>query len=190
MLAMVLFAALTGRGEGMDSVLLWMVNDGLVYEVSGQVDPVPVSELRSRPDGKSVNYARVQATDGSETVFLDLYAYFNRELHYAGDFTDVSGGYAGPLWADVTGYEDPAWSFMIELGNLDESGDEEVWTTMAYSDRATYADLARFIQPGEIPDPTMTPWTGGQYAVPEPTSGLLVVIGGAFLALRRRRRAV
>lgn len=30
-------------------------------------------------------------------------------------------------------------------------------------------------------------WTGGSYAAPEPTSGLLLLVGGALLALRRRR---
>ena len=30
-------------------------------------------------------------------------------------------------------------------------------------------------------------WTGGAYAAPEPTSGLLLLVGGALLALRRRR---
>ena len=32
-----------------------------------------------------------------------------------------------------------------------------------------------------------TPWKGGSTDVPEPTSGLLLVLGGAMLALRRRR---
>lgn len=192
-----LFAVLVGRavdiGDVGSSALLWMVNDNLVTEVTGQVDPVKVSDLRSRPDGLSVNYARVMAvkTDGSETqpVFLDLYAKNELgDMYSAGDFTDVSGGRAGPLWANVTGYEDASWSFMIELGNLNDSGDEDVWTAMAYSEKATYDQLRQFIQKGEILDPTMTPWQGGSYVVPEPTSGLLVLLGGALLALRRRRR--
>lgn len=32
-----------------------------------------------------------------------------------------------------------------------------------------------------------TAWSGGSYSAPEPTGGLLVLIGGALLALRRRR---
>ena len=32
-----------------------------------------------------------------------------------------------------------------------------------------------------------TPWKGGSGDIPEPTSGLLLLVGGAMLALRRRR---
>ncbi len=192
----VLCAALCTRGdETVSSALLWMVDDNYVKEVSGTIPSMPVSQLVSRPDGLPVNYARMLAvkTDGSETtpIFLNLFTSDGEGgLSEVGTFTDVALGYAGPLWADVTGYEDPAWSFMIELGNFDDSGTEDVWTVMAYSEKATYDQLRRFIQPGEIPDPTMTPWQGGAYAVPEPTSGLLVMLGGALLALRRRRKVV
>lgn len=190
--ALILGLVLVGRGEDLENCLLWMVEDGLVQEIGG--GSVRVSELRSRPDGLGVNYARVLAV-GSEgsllaPVYLDLFFKDGQNTRIdAGNFTDVTDGMAGPLWADVTGYEDSAWSFIIELGHFDESGADEVWTPMAYSDRATYEALERFIQQGETPNPPFTPWTGGSYTVPEPTSGLLVVVGGALLALRRRRRA-
>ena len=136
----ILCAVLGARGDGtVSSALLWMVDDNYVKEVSGAIPSMPVSELVSRPDGLPVNYARVLAvsTDGSETapVFLNLFTSDGAGgLSEVGTFTDVSLGYAGPLWADVTGYEDPAWSFMIELGNFDDSGAEDVWTAMAYSE--------------------------------------------------------
>ena len=41
--------------------------------------------------------------------------------------------------------------------------------------------------PGPGPDNPPTPGPGGDGDVPEPTSGLLLMIGGAALALRRRR---
>ena len=41
--------------------------------------------------------------------------------------------------------------------------------------------------PGPGPDNPPTPGPGGDSDVPEPTSGLLLMIGGAALALRRRR---
>lgn len=193
--ALCMIVSTLGDEGMMSSALLWMVDDDYVSEVTGQIDPVRMSELTSRPDGLSVNYARVLAvkTDGSETspIFLNLFAPDeNGGIGNAGTFTDVSNGYAGPLWANVTGYEDASWSFMIELGNLNDSGEEDVWTAMAYSEKATYDQLRQFIQKGEILDPTMTPWSGGSYAVPEPTGGLLLTLGGALLALRRRRRMV
>ena len=195
LLVALLFMALAGCGSDIgdvgSSALLWMVNDDLVNEVTGQVDPVNVRDLRSRPDNLPVNYARVVAVNGDQTVFLDLYRKDGMgDIESTGDFTDVDTmGRAGPIWANVTGYEDAAWSFMIELGNLTVSEDyDQTWTAMAYSEKATYDDLKRFIQKGETLDPTMTPWQGGSYVVPEPTSGLLVLLGGALLALRRRRR--
>ena len=41
--------------------------------------------------------------------------------------------------------------------------------------------------PGPSPDNPPTPGPGGDGDVPEPTSGILLMIGGAALALRRRR---
>ena len=41
--------------------------------------------------------------------------------------------------------------------------------------------------PGPGPDDPPTPGPGGDGDVPEPTSGILLMIGGAALALRRRR---
>jgi len=89
------------------------------------------------------------------------------------------GAYA---YADI-GSSSSASTFLIEL-----------WSGESYLGYAsdTYANLAQYI----YKEGTMAPVVGGwmppnsAYAVPEPTSGLLFLIGGMLLGLKRRRQQV
>ena len=91
--------------------------------------------------------------------------------------------------ADVSAYASgsPEYAFIIELGNWDGSN----WSTLALSETASYADLVANnhidTSSGYNPNP-ITPWMPTSYVVPEPSSGLLVLVGAALLALRRRKR--
>ena len=66
------------------------------------------------------------------------------------------------------------------------------WTTVATSAAATYSSLADYIHKTFDLNPGQDAvWTPSQFhAVPEPSSGLLTLIGFAFLALRRKRKGV
>ena len=78
-------------------------------------------------------------------------------------------------------------SFMVELGNW-ENG---TWTGIATSQSYTYAQLQSYIiheWSGPGATPAIEPWVAGGYVVPEPSSGILLLIGGGLLALRRKRR--
>ena len=61
---------------------------------------------------------------------------------------------------------------------------------MASSAAAAYSTLGAYIhQTFDINPGQMAVWTETSFnAVPEPSSGLLTVIGFAFLALRRKRK--
>ena len=72
-------------------------------------------------------------------------------------------------------------SFFVELYN------GESW--VAKSDPIAYSALAGNIFKGGVGTPA-TPATFGTYAVPEPTSGLLFLVGGMLLGLKRRRQKV
>ena len=78
---------------------------------------------------------------------------------------------------------------MIELGNWDNG----TWTMVAMSQAVNYTQLESDHHVNVWSDQTIDPqvpdvWAVSTYTVPEPTGGMLFVIGGALLALRRRRR--
>lgn len=184
-----------------DDVLYWMVDSSATVEKDGVTSSVAdFFGNYAAPEG-SAFAARVRVTGGDiqdgQDVFLDLYI--------PGYGPDVGGGAWGVEFSsDVGGYwgagvptgnqslsgdysaGTPEYSFIVELGNIDSS---DKWTTVATSATATYSSLGDYIHekfdinPGQI-----AVWTPTQFsAVPEPSSGLLTLIGFAVLSLRRRR---
>ena len=89
------------------------------------------------------------------------------------------------LWSDTyaSGY-----TFYIELMNNDNGN----WYTAGTIDKGTgnwsYDDIKSHIYSSSSMSMSLaTPLTSGTAHIPEPTSGLLMLVGGALLALRRRR---
>lgn len=202
-LALVAAALLTvGVSSAAESdVLYWMVDDSAsVKRTDGTT--ATISEYFDSPDvavSGSAYAARVRVTGGNipegQDVFLDL---------YTGSSVDEGGGYWGVDFSDDSGYwgagvptgnqspigaysaGSPEFSFIVELGNIDSSDN---WTTVATSAAATYASLGDYIHEAYGMRPGQTAvWTPTQFqAVPEPSGGLLTLMGVALLALRRRR---
>ena len=115
-------------------------------------------------------YAVLKATTGTLAEGVGIAAY------------DLSEGKA---WAtDLGDYGNSTYSFFVELINA--SG--KVYTQKAAT---SYNDLlsSGYVSASALDRPTGA-LSGGfnGAAVPEPTSGVLLLIGGAMLALRRRRR--
>lgn len=99
-------------------------------------------------------------------------------------YYESEGGKVAPALSDL-GDGSSTHSFYIELYN---ASFDSVYKTESIS----YTDLAAsgYISTGGVSVPTYTATSGFNGAsVPEPTSGVLLLIGGAMLALRRRRRA-
>ena len=88
--------------------------------------------------------------------------------------------------ADITGYDDSKYRFYVELVN---------YTTGASSDgyKWSYTELyeSGYVAMGAKDIPTVNANVGAHSnfaQAPEPSSGLLLLMGGAMLALRRRRQ--
>ena len=94
--------------------------------------------------------------------------------------TELSAAILGDTSVDYSG-----WSFFIELQNYDA---EKGWYTSGRSDTYAYNQISAssFSTSSSLSTVSPTAWAPS-VPVPEPTSGLLMLVGGALLALRRRR---
>ena len=184
---------------GENDVLYWMIDSSATVEDTQAGTTATIGDFFSSYPAGSAFAARVRVTGGNITkdTFLDLYIpgygvdTGNGDLGV--EFSDDAGGYWGagvptgnqsPIGAYSAG--SPEFSFIVELGNIDSS---ENWTTVATSAAATYSSLAANIhQTFNIEPGQAAVWTPGSFqAVPEPSGGLLTLMGVALLALRRRR---
>ena len=130
-------------------------------------NPIDVAQFSGSPISQTWNEARLKV-DGS----------------------DVAGGtLSSSAWNDLKDIDAYAWttlpdsynSFAIEL----YQGGKFVGQTTG-----TAAELASYIFSDRMSVmPTTAFGQGATYAVPEPTSGLLFLIGGMLLGLKRRRQA-
>ena len=202
--ALVAVAFVAGVASAEDDILYWMVDSSATVEKDGEITSVAsFFENYGAPEG-SAFAARVRVTGGNiqdgQDVFLDLYI--------PGYGLDVGNGDLGVEFGDAGGYwgagvptgnqspsgdysaGTPEYSFIVELGNIDSSDN---WTTVATSAAATYSSLGNYIhQTFDINPGQIAVWAPTMFSapVPEPSSGLLTLIGFAFLALRRKRKEV
>ena len=158
---LLVLGAITATAE--DSYLYWMVGDDTPADYA---------------------YAKVNATTTDGTSYLTLY---DATGGYIGD--SVSAGIIGVhqdldfgLYAGLA--SSAAYSsFVIELYNDSDVFIGQSIETLSSAAMAQYVTTAN----GIGTPPAMWAPTGG-YAIPEPNSGLLMLIGCAVLGLRRRRQ--
>lgn len=207
---LLLLLACTARGEGEgtpvvpanDNVLLWWYNDPQIREVDGS--KVYAGDLVGRgveAKRSKVNAVRVSVTDGEgNKVYLNLSdVRVENDPHRSSwqswvALPDDDGDFfAGPGYADLAGLnlDSTGLTFAMELGNY-STGDDVDWIVLASSEGSTLSNLMAggHIISSELSMQGSKDWKAGGYVVPEPSSGLLVLMGGALLALRRRRKSV
>lgn len=165
-----------------EQLLWWLVEpDDVVEDWYGS--PSTVSAI-----GATDARLRVDNASGDVIAYLDFYV---REEGSA--LTERWSGVDGweipvEAFAIVDGYTSAEYSFAVELGNYANGA----WVkTLASSDPLPYASIREHIGVWNGIQPELaSTWIPSSYSVPEPSSGLLMLIGGALLALRRGSRRV
>lgn len=160
-LAMAILGAMAASAA--DSYLYWMVGD----------------------DAPSYSYARVRdLADSSESGYLTLYDSGYQALS-GGTKADKTTITEAQEWGDslLAGLlsTDLTKSYIVELYN-------ERGNFVAQSSAITGSALANYIASGSMAPAMGGAWAASSFAIPEPSSGLLMLVGCAVLGLRRRKQ--
>jgi len=100
--------------------------------------------------------------------------------------TDGEGSFV-MTQVEVSDFSSSEYAFFVEMVNTDASvKDVRYWSPRySYADLVAAGHISTELTPVEVP---WNPAVGAPWSVPEPTSGMLICWGFAFLALKRRRR--
>lgn len=180
--ACALFAA-WGEEDSSYQYLYWCVGDRGAYEFAGAA----LYAVTEGSDEKvMISYAPVPGNPEGDN-------WAAAAANHLGGTTPGPSGDA--LVADISGYG-PTTSFYIELMNeVTINGEKQFTSILALGSPVTYETLllmevieglASGQMVGEMRVANSV-WNPSNYVVPEPTSGLLLLMGAAVLALRRRR---
>lgn len=106
------------------------------------------------------------------------------------DFESVfTGTTTGLQQTDISAYSGSQYTFFVEM--LTYNAGTDSFTSNGTGYRWTYDELVSsgYISAGGISTPDLAAFGGLNMGspVPEPTSGILLLVGGALLSLRRRR---
>ncbi len=159
-----------------EAVLWWQVEDPDVttfHEGVKSASELGVTDARIRVTGKGADEYLMMAPFGDDMP------------------TYSATGVPMTWYASVISpYNSASYSFMIELGNYDYGTGE--WTVLATSEVRSYkwlVDAGHIMENWDGHYPILQEiWIPDAYVVPEPSSGILLLIGGGLLALRRKRR--
>ena len=163
--------------------LIKIVCFALVFSVTlGLKANVLYWQVNNNP--QNYNYAALVAVDaeGNEE-YVELVDQDGNPFSPAAYTAPATSSGTGVQYADVSGYNS-SYSFYTEMLNWDGSEFTEGWT----GPTMTYDSLSNYISDGGISSGSVNAWTAS-VTIPEPTSGLLLLVGGSLLALRRKRRA-
>jgi len=184
-----------GMAQAEDTLIYFRIVDGFKIVNFDGTETTWDSSYRSA-EGYAIDSARLVVTGGNLTEETPLIlGYISGDTVVSSGGSEIALDESPPpqtMYAFATDYASAEYSFAIELGSYD-SGE---WTVLATSASLTYQQL----QTGDgvngsyittydatLPVPQGT-WAPQAYNVPEPSSGLMMLIGAGLLALRRRRR--
>ena len=175
-------------GAARGDVLYWMI-DGVAHE-SFQIAYAQTLQKASDPDSVVARaYAVDKSTGTRETYdFVGVAAADEAGTSFDG----------APLSVELPSTAEPdSWIFGVEIGVMDGDGNFTATYWAWDAQGLTYAQLDAMgaIQSSatasydQAVNAAGAPWTDNPNSVPEPTGGLLVVLGGAVLLLRRNGHA-
>lgn len=153
-----------------DSYLYWMMPTTVTWK-----------ETTDTPTGYSYAAIGVMDGEGHNVTYLNNYAFGGTSE--GGDFVAKADATSG-WYANLSTYATSGYSFYIELFN-DSVSIGRSTDILSYSDALAYATTFG------TDVPKTTAWAPTSFttaAIPEPTSGLLMLVGLAGLALRRKRQ--
>ena len=159
---MLIFGAFVAAAE--DSYLYWMVGDA--------ANDLTYNKVKIKADGATY----LQIWDSDSSANYNLGDSVTRQQ--ASNYEAINGGLFAYLGSNPT-YS----SFVIELYNDS--------AFIAQSDSLSMSEaLASYITQNNSMANLSAAWAPVSFAVPEPNSAMLILIGCAALGLRRRRRLV
>ena len=195
MSAVLMFGAFADAELSSD-VLMWYIDLGDTDEALG---------IRN-VEFNTLDFFLRSTVDPSQTIDLTGFTHLytsDGASPVAGTASGIHGdaGFAGVYVTDLSGAGVIDWTTYEFMMTLKNGGDLVAWssalfnpltedhvllssleTAKALYNRAEGGDL----NPTAMPE-NFAPYSFGPHVVPEPTSGLLMLVGGALLALRRRR---
>ena len=188
LMSVVFAAALAGTAwaETSADVLIWDIN---------------TKEDKASYDGATRNFDKIkfwaidsnkQETDLTQYTYIGPeYLLANNAEGLAGSGGEIAGDgttSAGTFYTDMSAFKE-GYTFMAEL-YLGGTTVDRMLTPLTWSQfmDAVVSGLTQE-KLDQFPEALPNPYNMASSMVPEPTSGLLLVIGGALLALRRRRVA-
>jgi hypothetical protein len=203
-------------GANTTDLLIWNIDLTSNQDVENKLyNQISQFYLKSTEDGTMFNLANYTYTDPSLAANTKVKSNFEGDLGPTDfDYAEVGlPGFYQPSknmytdWSSLksaiyahTGETDEdadfgAWEFFMQLDN---NGNMIAWSEHLYdpSNKNATALYLDAVVPGSVynsnmlnPGTTIIPFNFGSHLVPEPTSGLLMMLGAGLLALRRRRRA-
>ena len=175
--------ALSCEAAGGGEVLWWMIGED--YKSITGTNKKTGETMTAGELG--VTDARIGYEDASgNRTYLTLYGIDDQGTVHA--LEGAAGvGLPAEYFADLSGISDLGYSFVLELGHWENNQ----WINTSMEASATYQELVagKHISNWDNTAPTYgTPWTPSNFSVvPEPSSGLMVLVGTALLMLRRKR---
>lgn len=173
-----------GDPVGGEYLMYWMVDySGKAGDMATQVaDKTAEGWINpNRNPDKDFNWSRLVAVvDGEKKVTVG-----------AAELNGLKAGTTdNPLVADLRGVSGTITSFAVEFFNYSNGSLSLLgWTESITPDELVANGMIADFRDPKYPQASYAVWSPMEFAaVPEPTSGLLLLIGGALLALRRKQR--